>query len=335
MPQFLDHLEKCLRQSDVAATRVLAAVSGGADSTALLLGLTRVADRFGLELVAGHIDHRLRGEQARADAQWTAELCARLEIPVAIRRCDVRAFAQKSHMGIEQAARHVRHDALLQMADEHDCTYIALGQTSEDQVETSLHHMIRGTCISGLRAMQSLRSISSHVFLLRPMLGVTRSQVEAFLAEHGQMYRQDATNQDLSLTRNRIRHQLLPLLEREFNPKVRSVLIRLADQAAEIDEAFDILGNEILESVLLDQAVDVVRLDRPRLAQQPRHLIRETFVHLWRRLQWPQRSMGYNEWDRLARVCANGGTTVLPGNIHVACRGNMIVLERKNVTTPD
>ncbi|NOX52835.1 MAG: hypothetical protein GXP27_00035 [Planctomycetes bacterium] len=131
------------------------------------------------------------------------------------------------------------------------------------------------------------------------------------------------------MTRNRIRHQLIPLLEQEFNPNIREVLNRMARQAAEIEDVFESLCGPLVDRALVDVTSSVVRLDCTVLADQPRHLVRECLVRIWERLDWPRQKMGFTEWDRLAELCVHDGDIVFPGAIHASRRGCLLVLERQ------
>ena len=329
MTDFLGLLRDGLDKCGCRKTRILAAVSGGADSTSLLRGLAELASESQNEILVGHVDHSLRGRVSQEDAQWVDHLCHNLGVPVESVRRDVPAIASRSRIGHEEAARKARYETLERIAATHGCSQIALAHTADDQVETVLHHWVRGTGISGLRGMRRTRQLDSGAILVRPMLEVTRSQVLAYLRQLGQDYRTDRTNDDLTKSRNRIRQRLLPLLEDEFNPSIRNGVIRLAQQAADIEDVFDALCEPLLKNSLQDVTESIVRVDCDVLSRQPRHLIRECLARLWRELGWPRKSMGFAEWDRLAELCLDSGTTVLPGNVHAFRRGTLLILERQ------
>jgi tRNA(Ile)-lysidine synthase len=139
--------------------------------------------------------------------------------------------------------------------------------------------------------------------------------VEAYLLELGQSFRDDATNTDVSLTRNRLRHIVLPLLREQLNPEVDAALNRLAQQAAGLEEIVHEQADRLLGHVLLDAQPSICRLDVRGLNGQPRHLVREVFRLLWQRQQWPRQAMGFNEWDRLAEIALASGSAHLPGGI--------------------
>jgi len=196
---------------------VLVAVSGGADSVALLSLLHLCRERFPLQLSVAHFDHAIRVE-SNEDAEFVAGLCRHWNIPFFSQREDVPALVLSGGGNLEEVARLVRRRFLLTTAEVEGCSSIALGHHRGDQVETMLHRLIRGSGLSGMAGM-ALRDPP----FVRPLLFFSREIILDYLRQEGLGWREDATNQDCSYTRNRIRHQLLPLLE-EFNPRIEERL---------------------------------------------------------------------------------------------------------------
>ena len=310
---FLTALRQGLSRGQVHEARVLIGVSGGADSVALLRGLVELRNEFALSLHVAHLNHKLRGAASDADASWVERLAMSLNLLVEIG--SVATDLTNERGGVEEAARDARHRFLNETAARVDCHTIALAHTADDQVETVLHHFFRGTGLSGLRGIPTERAVADGIRLVRPILSIRREQVEAYLLELGQDFRTDATNANTSLTRNWLRHELLPQLRNRFGEKIDLSLTRLSEQAAEIEMTLTTLAERLLDQSLLDAQPDTVRLDVRPLANQPRHLVREVFVQLWQRQQWPRQSMGFAEWDRLAETALVAGTTNLPGGI--------------------
>ena len=337
LPVFLTHLQAGLRRCEAIGKSVLVAVSGGADSVALLRGLLQLQSVLNLTLRAAHLNHQLRGSEADEDADWVRALCERCNISCDIETVPIRALAERSRRGLEETARDARYDFLRSAAERHHCDVVAAAHTADDQAETVLHHILRGTGLTGLRGMEWSRSLDhstlppTSVRLIRPMLSVWRTDIEQFLAQLGQDFRQDTTNQDVSLTRNRLRHELLPHLEREFNPRVREHLCQLAEQAADHDAVLRIAADSLLQTVLLDQSDNIVRLGCDELVKATRPLVRELLVRVWQRQQWLRLSMTYSHWDRLADLVHSKPPTTLhlPGRIFASRRANMLVLERQ------
>lgn len=206
--------------------RVLVAVSGGADSAALLHVLASLRPDLGIDVCAAHLDHGLRSEESAADARWVGEFAERLGVPATIGRRDVAEAARRLRGTTEEIARRVRREFLEQTAREQRAERIALGHTRDDQAETVLLNILRGAGIDGLRGMAWVSGA-----IVRPLLGAARADTEAYCRAHGIAYREDASNRDLAYRRNRVRAELLPNLETYYNPSVRDALIRLSEIA--------------------------------------------------------------------------------------------------------
>ncbi|MCJ7822411.1 MAG: tRNA lysidine(34) synthetase TilS [Armatimonadetes bacterium] len=202
---------------------VLVAISAGPDSTALLHALVQLRTRRRFRVRACHVHHGQRGEEANADAAFARTLARSLRVPFSQHRADVRAFADENRVSIETAARTVRYQALERAADRAGASRIATGHTADDQAETVLMNLLRGTGPTGLAGIPSVRGR-----LIRPLLDVTRADVEAYCNAQHLEYRLDSSNLDRAFTRNRIRHDLLPAL-RVAQPRVDAILCRLAD----------------------------------------------------------------------------------------------------------
>ncbi len=210
-----------------AGQTLLCALSGGPDSVALVHALAVAAPRMGFRVIAAHLDHRLRPDSGQ-DAEFCRNLCERLGVSLHMGSADVRLRARRDAQGLESAAREERYAFLEGVARSQSAVAIAVAHTRDDQAETLLLRLLRGSGSSGLGAMRARRGL-----LIRPLLGVSRARVLEHLASHGLTWREDPSNADLSLLRNRVRHELLPLLEARFNPKLRRTLARTAAILAE------------------------------------------------------------------------------------------------------
>ena len=214
--------------------RVVLGVSGGADSTALALLLSSLRTMLSLTLHIAHFNHRLRGrEEAKADGDFVRRLAARLSIPCSVGSGDTARYADQNGLSIEDAARRLRYRFLGQVAGRTGATAVAVGHTGDDQAETVLLHLIRGAGLDGLRGMlpRATWPFGSGPDLVRPLLALSRSDTELLNRELEIVPREDPTNLAPSATRNRIRHEVMPLL-REINPLVDQALNRLANIAA-------------------------------------------------------------------------------------------------------
>jgi tRNA(Ile)-lysidine synthase len=324
---FLTRLESTLRTEQLSGEKILIAVSGGADSVALLRGLAFLADTLHLSCLAAHINHGLRGADSDADAEWVAALAEQLGVEFHLRATDLseRVDAGES---LEEAARNARYELLAEIATTTGCPVVAVAHSADDQTETILHHLIRGTGLTGLSGMSKSRLLSDGVRLFRPLLGFRRSLIEGWLAELGQDFRTDASNDDRGFTRNRIRHDLLPLLEEQFNPAFRQVLSSLSHQAAEAAAFLRRQAEELADRAVQSATLETLRIDCSTLQSVDAVLVRETLRVIWSRAGWPLKRMGYREWQRLAELVTDGTATNLPGQIDARRRGSLLVLTR-------
>jgi tRNA(Ile)-lysidine synthase len=221
-----------------AGETVVVGLSGGADSVSLLHVMVALGRRRGFGVVAAHLDHGLRPDSA-ADADFCRDLCARLGVPLHAARVDVGPRRRRDGGGLEEAARRERHAFLGRVKADVEASWIVLAHTRDDQAETVLLRLLRGAGAVGLSAMR-LRAGD----LLRPMLAVSRRDVLDHLAARGLRWREDPSNADLALARNRVRHELIPYLERHFNPAVRDALARSAAVLAEESDVLAAVGSD-------------------------------------------------------------------------------------------
>ena len=198
--------------------RVLCAVSGGADSMALLTALRALAPDLGISVAAAHFDHRLRGAESDRDRAFVADWCARHEIPLRLGHGDVRAAAAAQGRGLEETARDLRYAFLETAAADLGCDRIATAHNADDNAETVLLHLVRGTGLDGLVGIPPRRGA-----LIRPLLGCTRAEIEAYLAAEGVPHVEDSSNADPAYARNRIRRDVMPVL-RDLNPAFAATL---------------------------------------------------------------------------------------------------------------
>ena len=238
-----------LRKHDMtrAGDRVGVAVSGGADSVALLLLLLELRERLGVVLSVLHFNHQLRGRQSDADERFVAMLAEEHGLVFHADRANVAARAKKERRNLEDTARWLRYDFFTRLVKEDHVTRVAVAHTADDQAETVLGHILRGTGLAGLGGIHPISGLLASGIagpIIRPLLEIRRAELRSYLKSRGQKWREDATNRDETRLRARIRRRLLPLLEKQFQPAVVPHLARLADLARE-DEAFlDILAGE-------------------------------------------------------------------------------------------
>lgn len=281
---------------------VLLAVSGGADSVAMLRAMAALKTDGPGRLYVVHLNHQLRGQESADDEAFVVKLCGRLGIPHETGQVDASALAGNSRDGLEAAARKARYDFFRKTAHRLGARYVVTAHTADDQAETILHRIVRGTGVTGLAGMARARPLGSAVSLMRPFLGIRRREVVAYLEKLGQSYRQDSSNAEVQFTRNRIRHQLLPNLAEHFNPGVVEALLRLGSMAGEVQTFVDAIVSDLADRCVSRQASGAILINVPKLGTQPRHVLRELLIAAWREQGWPLQSMGFAEWDLLAEM---------------------------------
>ena len=213
--------------------KVLLAVSGGADSTALLYAVCALKAEgvMGGELVCAHVNHQLRGAEADADEDFVVREAAGLNVPVMTRRVDVREYAHKNKLSIETAGRELRIEGLVDIAKANNCNMIATAHQKDDNAETILQRLTRGTGYRGLGGIWPKKTFEMGVTFVRPLLCVTRAEIIEYLEERGTAWRVDRTNIDYSYRRNFIRHRLMPELQRRCSGSVVEQLHKLSESA--------------------------------------------------------------------------------------------------------
>ena len=256
-------IRDALREHSLKGKRLLVAVSGGPDSLALLHALWRLRGEYGLQLVGAHLNHRLRGAESDADAEFAGDTFERLGIPFTVGGADVAGYRRRHRLSLEDAARRVRYSFLADVAAEHGADAIALGHTADDQAETVLMHILRGSGLDGLRGMRALdgRTIGGRrVELFRPMLDVSRAETEAYCRALGLTPRIDPSNSSPEFLRNRIRMEFVPLLE-SLNPSVKDALMRLSRNATQDGEYIREHADAVWRKVAQPVESGVIRLD--------------------------------------------------------------------------
>ncbi len=255
---------------------VIVGVSGGADSLCLADALHSVAEAHRLHIVVAHLDHGLRGAVAQEDALAVRRFAEARGLPCVVGRVDVAVLAQEGRVSLELAARRARYAFLAEVARNHSAQEVAVAHHADDQAETVLLRLLRGSGLRGLRGMRPRSPLPAapQLTLVRPLLGVARAEIEAYCRARALHPRDDATNRDLHHLRNRVRHELLPLL-RTYNPNIARTLARLADVLTDDWEIVETAARAALDQVATVQPGEV-RLDRAAWRALPRGLQRAT-----------------------------------------------------------
>jgi tRNA(Ile)-lysidine synthase len=310
------------------ADRVLLAISGGADSIALLhiFMALKAQGYIEVDLVCGHINHQLRGPASDADEQFVVAQANRLGLPVVTRAVEVQAHARTHRLSLETAARQLRLASLAEIARSRECTWIGTGHQKNDNAETVLHRLLRGTGFRGLAGIWPMRRFDN-LWLASPLLCATRAEIDQYLRRRDLPWREDATNVDVAYRRNYIRHRLLPLLQQDAHGCLVEELSELATTTRRLYIRIEREADEAWSRLVKSAAGDII-LDASGLASLPEpvaiELIRKAVVGLGGDSDWA--SPHYRSILQLARKSMGGKRASLPGGLTARRERAQIIL---------
>jgi tRNA(Ile)-lysidine synthase len=306
--------------------RILIAVSGGADSVVLLHWLAGFAPSMRLRLYAFHLNHQLRAD-AGEDASFVEALGARLGVETLVERRDVRRLCRAAGWSLEDGARRIRYEALAQAAERLAASKVAVAHTADDQAETVLLRLLRGSGLTGLGGIPRQRPLGGHATVIRPLLGVWRRDVLAYLKAHGLPHRQDPSNEDRAFLRNRIRHELLPHLEAEYHPRLREAMVQLAEQCR-MDAAYlEAAAGRVHRRLVKRAGPAEVAVTIDRFARLPQALQRQLVRQVVRQLRGTLQEFEFRHWRDVAALFEgrHGLAVHLPGGLEWRRRGRTVV----------
>lgn len=242
---------------------IVTAVSGGADSAAMLDALARFRRNEGRSgsIIVAHLNHQLRGEESDEDEAFVRDLAGRLNFPVFTERIAVAERAKAEKRNLEAVARSLRYEFLLKVAETRGANFVFTAHTLDDQAETILMRLIRGAGAEGLRGIHQIVALKDNVSLIRPMLEITRAQVIEHCEYYELAFRSDSSNFMVDLTRNRVRLELLPMLE-TFNPRVKESLARVSESLVEDENYLRVAAGEFLTASREKSGLDVKALEK-------------------------------------------------------------------------
>ncbi len=322
-------------------------VSGGADSSTLLYSLDRIRASCGINLHVAHLNHDFRGEEADEDARFVAELARRLGLPATVEKRDPIAYQrQRGISSFEQGARELRYNFLASVAHTIDAPAVAVGHTSDDLAETVLLHILRGSGLHGLRGMTEVApwpwptGLEKPV-LFRPLLEVSKAETVAFCRELGRAFREDSGNSLFRFTRNRVRQSLMPMLAADYNPQVRSALVRLARTSSleldyleqELNGIWQSLLIPVGESEIPEESGALV-FNRSELAELHPALRRLALRRAYVDVKGDPRRLRENHLQAMSDLVErgrSGGSLDLPGGLKLRLQGKRVILSGEPV----
>jgi len=336
-----------------AGDGVVVGVSGGPDSLCLLHLLLRLQPAYRLTLHVAHLHHGARGPAADADAEFVAALAAAWHLPVTVERHDVPALACQHKLTFEEAARRVRYAFLAQVAVRVGASRIAVGHNADDQAETVLMHILRGSGLAGLRGMRPLTPLAEYRFLtplttetslspradldlIRPLLDIPRSEIESYCAAQGLEPRFDRSNLDTTYFRNRLRHDLLPLLQ-SYNPNIHTRLCHTAAVVAADYELLILLYDQAWSDTMIEEQKTAIRFDLDRWRALPVAAQRATLRRAIRRLRQDLRDVDFvhiEDGRHVALTGETGAQAILPRGLVLTVGYEQLTISDTAVVVP-
>ena len=290
---------------------VLAAVSGGADSVCLLLVLKALEESLGIHVAAFHLHHGLRGAEADRDERFVRELCERLQVPLNTVREDVAGYAKTHGLSEEEAGRILRYQWLEKTAGEFGCRRIATAHHKDDQTETVLMNLFRGSGLRGLGGIRPVRLLSGELTLIRPLLGINRQEIETYLLEEKEAWCEDSTNKELIYARNKVRNELIPWIREHINDRAEEHILKTAAFASQADEYFVSQAEMLLGDGLQDQEASFAEIDTVLFDSQPdimkSYLIRAMIM----KVSGSAKDISARHMDAIAALDGPGGGTLV------------------------
>ena len=296
--------------------KVLVAVSGGADSVALLDMLFCLRHRLGISLQVAHLNHMFRAEESLGDAVFVENLAALYDLPVTVRHIDVPAYKKQFGLSTQPAARTVRYNFLKETAVQEAAARVALAHHADDQAETVLLHFLRGTGAAGLRGMLPVRDN----FYIRPILCLRRQDIDNYCTDKNLAWRLDSSNLKTDYRRNKIRMHLLPLLEKEYNHKLVPALNRLGEICRDEEDYLEVLTHNEYNKLTVFNSAGEIRLSVRDFQRIPLALQRRVLRLAWRKITGGFHDLSFEQVDKaldLLRNHASSGRVELSGGVGV------------------
>lgn len=302
---------------------VLVGVSGGPDSVALLHSLVAIAPKWSLRLVVAHLNHKLRGSIADEEAAFVSQIAGSLGLPCEIASRDVAEYGTRNRLSVQEAARTVRYAFYDDAAAKYSADKIALGHQADDNVESILIHLLRGTGPLGLAGIPPVRDGR----IIRPLIDVTREQVLAYLERQGLEHVTDPSNLDVDYLRNRIRHQLLPLLKEEYNPNMVDTLNRLGSILRDEEDFWDLTVSRVFQELSGKPTPHGMTLPVNRLSDLHPALLRRVLRHAVLSVKGDLKRIGHVHVEAVVQLIVGpspSGHLDLPDGIAVSRDGEVV-----------
>ena len=320
---------------------VVVGVSGGPDSVALLNILHSINSAKNLQcrFYVAHLNHQLRGKSSEEDAQFVENLSKELSLPFILKNVNIQEIANQTKRSIEETARIERYKFFTESSQKYNASAVAVGHTADDNAETILHRIIRGTGISGLEGIPIKRPLTtdSTIQIVRPLLFTWRKEIIDYLGKEHRNYRTDTSNYETIYLRNKIRLELIPLLEKQYNPNIKNTLIQLGQIFTANNEYLSPEAKKILKSSTMESAAGSYALNTHFLTKQPKILQHLVFQEILNILQIPLKEITYEHYTKILNEIAKKGKGrhfLLPGKLYLWHEHGMLYFKKDLPSKP-
>jgi tRNA(Ile)-lysidine synthase len=308
---------------------VLAAVSGGPDSMALVLTLMSLKQRYDLTIGIAHLNHLLRGEDSLKDERFVREFAEKKGLPFFCEQQDVKSHAGLHRLSVEEAGRQVRYDFFSRVSDQHGFKKIATGHTKNDNAELVLINLLRG---AGPKGLSGIPPVRDHLYI-RPLIRVTKREILDFLKAEHQPFRIDASNTDTTYVRNAIRHRLIPVLEADYNPEIIDALDRLSHILKQEEDYLDAEAQKAFDTCLMEIAETHVMFSKKKLSGLHPAMVFRVLRKGLEKVKKDLRRISLGHMNDILDFCFNrisGNSLDLPGQIRIYKKKDVITIKKED-----
>jgi len=307
--------------------KVLAGVSGGPDSITLLHVLSAVKKEYSLDVLIAHLDHKFRGDESDADRKFCEGLAKKYNLEIVSGQIDVPRIAKEKGISPEEAARIERYNFFKKVAGAKGIKKIAVGHTMDDQAETVLMRLIRGAGMLGLGGMSPVKDMQGFK-IIRPLIEVSRKEIEDFISQNNLRFRQDSSNEKNIFTRNKIRRELIPILEKDFNANIKEVLVNMAENLRLENEFLSRYAKRKFKSVSRNKHGGIL-IDIRRLKKHPEAVRKRILRAALGELKGDLRRLTYQHWKEIEDLIDDrpvNSKVDLPAGISITKDRNSLIL---------
>ncbi len=308
---------------------VLAAVSGGPDSTALVLSLIFLKQRYNLTIGIAHLNHLLRGEDSLKDEHFVKAFAEKAGLPFYCEQQDVKAYAGLHRLSVEEAGRQVRYDFFSRVSGQHGYKKIAFGHNKNDNAELVLMNLLRG---AGPKGLSGIPPVRSNIYI-RPLIRVAKQEILSFLEAEHQPFRIDASNTDTTYVRNAVRHRLIPVLEADYNPEIIDALDRLSHILRQEEDYLNAEAQRHYAFCRIEADESCVLLSKKRLAGLHPAMVNRVIREGVGRIKKDLRRISLSHMNDILDFCFNrtsGNSLDLPGQIRIYRKKDVITIQKED-----